>query len=97
MAYNSYDCQALEEEYVRLARKSHSINKQQDDIASNDSVATGVGLIIFWPALFFIDNDDVREQVAQLKGELDAVEQVSIKKKCHVLTKTIDHAKSPSE
>jgi len=94
LAYNSFDCESLEQEYSRLVRKSQNINKQQDDIASNDGVATGVGLILFWPALFFIDNDDLREQVAQLKGEVDAVEQASIQKKCFSLSDTISNAKS---
>jgi hypothetical protein len=96
LAYQSYDCDALEQEYARLVRKSQSINKQQDDIASSDSVATGVGLVLFWPALFFIDNDDLREQVAQLKGEVNAVEQASIQKNCMSLSNSIGQAKSNS-
>jgi hypothetical protein len=96
LAYNSYDCSALEQEYARLVRKSQSINKQQDDIASNDSVATGVGLILFWPALFFIDNDDLREQVAQLKGEVDAVEQAAIQKNCSSVSSQISSDKKAS-
>ena len=96
LAYNSYNCEALEQEYARLVRKSQSINKQQDDIASNDSVATGVGLILFWPALFFIDNDDVREQVAQLKGEVDAVEQAAIQKNCSNVSSQISSDRDAS-
>lgn len=94
LAYNSYTCDALEQEYARLVRKSQSINKQQDDIAGNDSVATGIGLVLFWPALFFIDNDDLREQVAQLKGEVNAVEEASIQKNCLALSRSISNAKS---
>ena len=45
LAYNSYDCEALEQEYARLVRKSQSMNKQQDDVASNDTVAMGVGMV----------------------------------------------------
>lgn len=60
-------------------------NKQQDDIASNDATATGIGLIIFLPALLFIDNDDLREEVAELKGRAEALEQASIQKKCGII------------
>ena len=97
LAYNSYDCEALEQEYARLVRKSKSINKKQDGIASNDSVATGVGLVLFWPALFFIDNDDHREEVALLKGEVNAVEQASIQKKCLSIVEEISVAKTAGQ
>ena len=94
LAYNSYDCESLEQEYARLVRKSQSMNKQQDDVASNDNVAMGVGLVLFWPALFFIDNDDMREQVAQLKGEVDAVEQAAVQKKCGSVSSAISKARA---
>ncbi len=89
LAYKSYDCDQLEQEYLRLQRRGTEIMKQQDDTASDDSVAMGVGLVLFWPALFFIDNDDVREEVARIKGELEAVEQASIQKKCLTLSNEI--------
>lgn len=94
LAYDSYDCDELEQEYARLVRKSSTINKQQDDVASNDSVAMGVGLVIFWPALFFIDNDDMREQVAQLKGEVNAVESAAIQKGCLKVSDSISNDKT---
>ena len=56
----------------------------QDKTASNDSVAMGVGLVLFWPALFFIDSSDQKVEVARLKGEFDALEQAAIQKKCDV-------------
>jgi len=87
--YNSYNCSQLEQEYSRLGSRSQTINKRQDDIAGKDAVAMGVGMILFWPALFFIDNDDHREEVARLKGELEAVEQGSIQKNCTALSSQI--------
>ena len=84
LIYSNYDCEDLQQEYARLIRKGKKVNKQQDDIASNDATATGIGLFLFWPALFFIDNDDLREEVAQLKGEAEALEQASIQKKCGI-------------
>ena len=89
MKFNSYSCSQLEQEYARLLTKSSSINAQQDSIATKDAVATGVGLIVFWPALFFIDTDDHKEEVARLKGELEAVESSSIQKNCSDLITSI--------
>lgn len=89
MKYNSYECSQMEQEYARVLQKSSSVNKDQDRISSNDAVATGVGVVLFWPALFFIDSDDRREEVAQLKGELDAIEQATIQKNCTDLNSQI--------
>ena len=46
-----------------------------DDIASNDSVAMGVGLALIWPVLIFIESDDHKEEVGCLKSEINAIEQ----------------------
>lgn len=55
----------------------------QDRKATNDAIATGVGVVLFWPALFFIKGDAASAQeIAQLKGDMDAIEQANIKKKC---------------
>jgi hypothetical protein len=55
----------------------------QDKRASDDKVATAVGAIVFWPALFFIGGDKGNAaEVGRLKGEMNALEQASIKKNC---------------
>lgn len=82
LKYNSYTCSQLEQEYARVAQRSSIVNGQQDDIASNDAVAMGVGMVLFWPALFFIDSDDKKEEVARLKGEHNAIEQIAIQREC---------------
>jgi hypothetical protein len=44
----------------------------------------GVGLLLFWPTLFFLEGgDDVRAgEYARLKGEKIALEDASTMKKC---------------
>ena len=37
---------------------------------------------LFWPTLFLIDNDDMREQVALIKGQLNAIQESAIQKGC---------------
>ncbi len=74
------------------------VNKAQDDIAGNDSVAMGVGLVLFWPALFLIDSDDKKEEVSRLKGEVKAIDQSAIQKNCSTLrTQIIDDKKAAAE
>ena len=66
----------------------------QDSKATNDKVAMGVGLVIFWPALLFTKgNDENTAELARLKGSMDAIEQVSIQKKCGI---TFQHAPPPA-
>jgi hypothetical protein len=49
------------------------------------AVATGVGVVLFRPALFFIKGDSTTAaEVARLKGEMDPIEQASIQKKCGI-------------
>lgn len=57
----------------------------QDDHAGKDSAALGVGLVLFWPALFFMIGEDKKEELARLKGEYEALEQVAIQKECNIV------------
>lgn len=45
----------------------------------------GVGLIIVWPALLFIKgNDENTAEFSRLKGQMDAIEQAAIRKRCSI-------------
>ncbi|MES2728583.1 MAG: hypothetical protein V4621_00605 [Pseudomonadota bacterium] len=84
LQYDDYSCSQIKAELSRVGRKMNEVAGIQDKTASNDSVAMGVGLILLWPALFFIDNSDQRVELARLKGEFDTLEQVAIQKNCKV-------------
>ena len=54
-----------------------------DDNATGDAVAMGVGMVLFWPALFFIDGDGPEaNEYARLKGEREALQQAAIRQNC---------------
>jgi hypothetical protein len=81
--YQSFTCAQLQEEAARVSARAVVASGAQDQKANNDAVATGVGVILFWPALFFIKGDAASAQeIAQLKGDMDAIEQANIQKKC---------------
>jgi hypothetical protein len=42
----------------------------------------GVGLVLLWPALFFLAGDDQKKQLASLKGEYEALHQAAIRQDC---------------
>ncbi len=84
LQYSDFSCSQIKGEIARVGRKMNEVAGVQDKTASGDAVAMGVGLVLLWPALFFIDNSDQHVELARLKGEFDALEQVAIQKNCTV-------------
>ena len=81
--YESYSCEELAAEGQRISSRAAAISGVQSKKATNDAVAVGVGIVLFWPALFFVKGNGATEaEVANLKGHMDALEQASIRKKC---------------
>ena len=52
--------------------------------AKKDAWALGIGLVIFWPALFFMIGDDKKEELGRLKGQHEALEGAAIRNDCSV-------------
>lgn len=89
MQYNTYDCQQIAAEQQRVSARVAQLKGEVDDNATGDTVATTVGVILFWPALFFIDGDGPEaNEYARLKGEHEALQKASIEKKCGMTTTT---------
>ena len=85
MQYSGYSCPQLREEANRVSGRAAQATGAQNSKASGDAVAMGVGLILFWPSLFFIKGDGATAaEVGRLKGEMEAVEQASVKKNCGI-------------
>ena len=85
--YSKYDCDqiGMEMDYVskRTVELYQSLNKKAD----NDTTQMAVGMILFWPTLFFLEGGDGPEatEYANLKGEFKALHQVAIEKKCEMV------------
>lgn len=87
--YQDFNCQQLAEEGQRVSAQAAALTGTQKQKASNDAVAMGVGLVLFWPALFFIKGDkETASQLALLRGQMDAIQQESIIKKCGITVQT---------
>ena len=67
-----------------MHRRASELHGQLKKTADNDAAQMGVGLILFWPVLFFLEGGDGPQaaEYARLKGERDALEEVAIFKKC---------------
>jgi hypothetical protein len=53
MTYQSYTCQQLAEEAQAISARAAQTAGAQDDKRTRDQVATGVAIVVFWPAAFF--------------------------------------------
>jgi ABC-type sugar transport system substrate-binding protein len=83
--YQSFNCRQVEQEARRVTARAAQTAGVQDKNASNDAAITAVSLILFWPAAFFINgNKENAAELSRLRGELEALEQASIQKRCGI-------------
>ncbi|MFA4899930.1 MAG: hypothetical protein WC563_10425 [Brevundimonas sp.] len=83
MQYQAYSCSQIRTELVRVGARVAEVTGQQRKQANNDALAMGVGLVIFWPALFFLaGGSDKKEELGRLKGEYDALQVSANEKSC---------------
>lgn len=84
LQYQTYDCGQIRTELVRISQRVDEVTGQQRKQANNDAIAMGVGLVLFWPALFFLaGGNDKKEELGRLKGEYDALQQTAVTKRCN--------------
>lgn len=83
--YQSYTCPQLAQEAQRVSAAASAASGAQDSQATKDAVVTTAAVIVFWPAAFFVGGDkQTAAQLAQLKGQMDAIQQESIAKNCGI-------------
>ncbi len=83
--YEGLSCSRLREEATMVSSRAIAASGVQQKKADNDAVAVGVGLVIFWPALFFAKGDGASaSEVSRLKGEMKAIETASLKNNCGI-------------
>ena len=83
LQYQSLDCTQLSEELRRVQSRVTELGGRLDTAASNDAALMGVGLILFWPALFALGGTKGQEaEYSRLRGEFEAIQQASVQKKC---------------
>ncbi|WP_199221278.1 hypothetical protein [Maritimibacter sp. 55A14] len=98
MEYEDHSCDQLAAEARRIFARTNRMMGVQDKKARNDKTAMGVGLVLFWPALFFLKGDaETASEVARLKGQMEALEQASIRKTCGIVFKTPEPAQPPAK
>jgi len=83
--YQSYNSQQLTLEAQAVSARAANLSGVQDSQHTKDAVATTAAVIIFWPAAFLVGGDkQTAAELAQMKGQMVAIEQASIAKKCNI-------------
>lgn len=83
--YENFTCQQLAFEAQSISSRAAQAAGVQNKQRTTDAVVTTVGLVVFWPSLFFIKGDGAKAaELANLKGQMEAVEQASIRKNCGI-------------
>jgi hypothetical protein len=83
LQYQNFSCDQMASESQRIGARLSQVTGQQQSKADSDAVAMGVGMVLFWPALFFLGSGaNQTEELSRLKGESDALQQAAIQKNC---------------
>jgi hypothetical protein len=93
--YQTFTCPQLAAEAQRVSAAATAASGAQDSQRTKDALATTAAVIVFWPAAFFVQGDKQNAaQLAQLKGQMDAIQQESIAKNCNIQFQTAPPPKS---
>jgi hypothetical protein len=85
VAYQGYTCQQLALEAQAVSTRAATLSGVQDSKRTNDTLATTAAVVIFWPAAFFVGGDkQTAAELGLMKGQMVAIEQASIEKKCGI-------------
>jgi len=84
--YQDYDCERIEQELEIVSNRVTTPYTDLKKKADGDSAQMAVGMIIFWPALFFLEGGDGPEanEYSRLKGEKAALDEIAVHKKCRI-------------
>ena len=82
--YNNFSCEQLATEATRVSLRVYELSGALEKKANDDAVQMGIGLVLFWPVLFFLEGGDgtQAQEYARLKGERDAIQQSMTAKDC---------------
>jgi len=82
LQYYGLSCEQIQMEMLRISSRMREVCGAQDSERTKDGVALAVGLVLFWPALFFMIGEDQKQEIARMKGEYEALEHAAIRNNC---------------
>lgn len=84
--YENMPCEQIARESWEVSNRAHTAARLENRHRVEDDIAVTAGLVVFWPALFFTHGSGGNAAVlAQLKGEMEALETTSRSKGCGIV------------
>ena len=82
--YSNYSCDQIASSLRQKNNRLQVLYGNLKSEADADQWQMGVGMLLFWPSLFFLEGGDSPEasEYSRLKGEVDALNETSIQKSC---------------
>ena len=81
--YEDLSCKSIVAQRNDVVGRVNKLSGDQAALANKDAVATGVALVLFWPAVFLIGSpQETANQLASEKGVYDALTTVGRAKGC---------------
>lgn len=81
--FAAWSCERIDDETSAVQRRAADTAYAVDERAGRNIVALGLGLAVFWPALFALTPDGPETtELAQLKGRFEALREASRLKAC---------------
>ena len=88
--YENLSCEQLRREAEGVSARAIAAAGKQEQNRGSDVAMTTVAVVLFWPAAFFMKGDGAAAaEVARLKGEMAAIEQVNRIKNCGITFQAI--------
>lgn len=84
LIYKDYTCDQIILETDSVSSEVDRLYASLEEEATADQWQMAAGMLIFWPALFFLEGGDSEEAVeyGRLKGEYKALQKIAMLKKC---------------
>ena len=94
LRFQDWSCRNLATEAASVERRVSELHGSLKETAGNNQTRMAIGLILFSPALFFLEGGDSAEvaEFTRLKGERDAIDRVARLKGCS----EVPHQAKPS-
>jgi len=75
--YEGMTCEELREELEEVNSRARKLETSLEKTADADQAQMAVGMLLFWPTLFFLEGGDGPEaaEYARLKGEREAIDR----------------------
>ena len=82
--YSNLDCDQIAGSLRQKNSKMENLYASLKSESQTDSTQMAVGMLLFWPSLLFLEGSDSPDAAtySRLKGEVEALNEISITKKC---------------